>query len=172
VAAVDVRWDTFGAALTSRRPSPFVSDVWQRPANMEPPTKPARALDLATGSLEQVRSRVRDYVRHLVAEELGDGRMPELERGFFDMGLDSLAVVAIRTTLSRDCGVPVTNADMFSYATITALSERVLRLAGRLTPTPSVAAATAAIPVPAALSREELLERIAHEFDALGPALE
>jgi acyl-CoA synthetase (AMP-forming)/AMP-acid ligase II/3-oxoacyl-(acyl-carrier-protein) synthase/acyl carrier protein len=172
VAAVDLRWDTFGAALTSRRPSPFVSDIWQRPASGELSVKLARALDLSAGSLEQVRTRVRDHVRHLVAEQLGDGRMPELERGFFDMGLDSLAVVAIRTSLSRDCGVPVTNADMFSYATIAALSERVLHLAGRLTPTPPAAAATAASPAPAALSREELLERIALEFDALGPAVE
>ena len=167
VAAADVRWEIFGAALTSRRPSPFVSGVWRRDdAPASGPSNPV--LDLSAGSVEQVRARVRDYLRGLVAEQLGDGRMPDLKRGFFDMGLDSLAVVAIRTRLSSEAGVGVSNADMFSYATVASLTERVLQLAGRLAPTAPAAALVE--PVADALSREELLERIALEFDALGPA--
>ncbi|MGE0445662.1 MAG: SDR family NAD(P)-dependent oxidoreductase, partial [Vicinamibacterales bacterium] len=165
VAAVDVRWDTFGAALTSRRPSAFISAVWRRPDTPSAPA-PAATIDLSVGAVEQARVRLRDHLRALVAAQLGDGRVPELERGFFDMGLDSLAVVAIRTALSRDVGVSVTNADMFSYATIASLTDRVLQLAGRLAPVPP--AGVPATPEPDTLTREQLLERIALEFDALG----
>jgi hypothetical protein len=164
VAAVDVRWDTFGAALTSRRPSAFISSVWRR-ADIPSAPVAAATIDLSVGTVEQVRTRLRDHLRALVAAQLGDGRVPGPARGFFDMGLDSLAVVAIRTALSRDVGVSVTNADMFSYATIDSLTDRVLQLAGRLAPAPPVMPAT---PEPDTLTREQLLERIALEFDALG----
>jgi hypothetical protein len=55
---------------------------------------------------------------------------------------------------------------MFSYATIDSLTDRVLQLAGRMAPVPP--AGMPATPEPDTLTREQLLERIALEFDALG----
>jgi acyl carrier protein len=59
---------------------------------------------------EQLRTRVRDRIRDVVAETLGAGRVPEPDRGFFDMGLDSLDVVAIRGRLTADFGASFSSA--------------------------------------------------------------
>jgi acyl carrier protein len=107
---------------------------------------------------------VRDRIQTLVAGALGADRAPDLDRGLFDLGLDSLAVVEIRRRLAADFGVALTNAEMFNYPTITALTACVVQKLRPATDSPASA------PGPAgALSARELMDRIAREFDALGP---
>ncbi len=160
IAAVDLRLDVFGAVYTARRPSPFLADIL--PTRAEPQLAAPRALERLAP--EQIRA----LVGAIVGEQLGTGRRPDPERGLFDLGLDSLAVVAIRARLSAEFGVPLANADMFSYPTIAALAAHLVELA-RPASEPVVPAA-AGVPdddANAALSADEIARRIAVEFDAL-----
>jgi hypothetical protein len=68
------------------------------------------------------------------------------------MGLDSVGVAAIRARLSADFGITLSNADLFNYATINALTGRVVSLVR---------------PDGDQLSPRELVERIALEFETL-----
>lgn len=153
VAAVDVRWDQFLAAFTTRRPSPFLSQVAPRrePAAQEPRVA---AIDLQNGTVEQLRTRIRHHIGIVVAGELGAARVPDADRGLFDMGLDSIGVAAIRARLSADFGVALSNADLFNYATINALTGRIVSFVRPEPPSE-------------ALSPRELVERIALEFETL-----
>jgi acyl-CoA synthetase (AMP-forming)/AMP-acid ligase II/3-oxoacyl-(acyl-carrier-protein) synthase/acyl carrier protein len=156
VAAVDVRWDQFIAAFTTRRPSPFLSNLARRP-DAGATSATATSIDLRDGTVEQVRTRVRDHIGIVVAAELGAARVPDPERGLFDMGLDSLGVASIRTRLSADFGVVLSNADLFNYATVNALTERIVSF-------------VRPEDVSDALGPRELVDRIALEFEALGNA--
>ena len=149
VAAVDVRWDQFLAAFTARRPSPLLSPMAPR---RDSATAHATAIDLQGGTLEQLRARLRDHIGQVVAAELGAARVPDADRGLFDMGLDSVGVAAIRARLSADFAVTLSNADLFNYATINALTGRVVSLVR---------------PDGDLLSPRELVERIALEFETL-----
>jgi acyl transferase domain-containing protein len=161
IAAVNLRLDAFAAVYTVRRPSRFLADVL--PARAEPQLAAPRALEGLTP--EQIRARI----GAIVGEQLGTGRRPDPERGLFDLGLDSLAVVAIRARLVAEFGVTLTNADMFSYPTIAALAAHLTELA-RPASGPDVPGA-ADVPdddeAIAALSADEIARRIAVEFDAL-----
>ncbi|MFA5910709.1 MAG: beta-ketoacyl synthase N-terminal-like domain-containing protein [Vicinamibacterales bacterium] len=153
VAAVDVRWDQFLAAFTTRRPSPFLSRVAPR-RESAPEEARAAAVDLQGGTVEQLRVRIRNHIGIAVAGELGAARVPDADRGLFDMGLDSIGVAAIRARLSADFGVVLSNADLFNYATINALTDRIVSL-------------VRPDRVSDALSPRELVERIALEFETI-----
>jgi epothilone polyketide synthase D len=170
VAAVNVRWEPFVATFTARRPSPFVSRFLMK-AERVAADRATILPDLDVCTDDQLRIRLRDHIRTVVAESLGVGRVPDGDRGFFDMGLDSLAVVAIRGRLSADFGAGLSNADMFNYSTINALTGRVMQL---LRPGLEARAADPVEPVgheagdAETMSPRELMERIGLEFDALG----
>ncbi|MDP2320778.1 MAG: SDR family NAD(P)-dependent oxidoreductase [Acidobacteriota bacterium] len=151
VAAVDMRWDQFLAAFTARRPSPLLSQVAPR-SGPAAATGRAASVDLHGGTIEQVRIRVRDHIGQVLATELGAARVPDPDRGLFDLGLDSLGVASIRARLSADLGITLSNADLFNYSTINALTGRIVSLAR---------------PDSATLSPRELVERIALEFETL-----
>jgi acyl-CoA synthetase (AMP-forming)/AMP-acid ligase II/3-oxoacyl-(acyl-carrier-protein) synthase/acyl carrier protein len=155
LAAVDVRWEQFLTAFTTRRPSPFLSLV--APREREARGAASTVVDVHDGTVEQLRERVLAHVGLVVAGELGATRVPDADRGLFDMGLDSIGVAAIRARLSSDLGIPLSNADLFNYATITALTERIVSLV-RPEKTED------------ALSPSELMERIALEFETIETA--
>lgn len=149
MAVVDVRWEPFLAAFTTRRPSPLLSRMAPRRADT---ATRAATIDLHGGTTEQVRTRVRNHIGEVLAAELGAARVPDPDRGLFDMGLDSLGVAAIRARLSADFAITLSNADLFNYATINALTARIVSLVR---------------PDSTALSSRELVERIALEFETL-----
>jgi len=149
IAAVDVRWDSFIAAFTARRPSPFLSQVAPRHSITSPA---ATLVEMQGGTVEQLRARVRDHIGQVVAVELGASRAPDADRGLFDMGLDSVGVASIRARLSADLNVQLSNADLFNYPTINALAGRVVSIVR---------------PDRTLLSPRELVERIALEFETL-----
>lgn len=163
VAAAAVRWEAFGPAFTARRPSAFLSRFVQSPA-LEPSARVAPPPELDGAPFETVKLRVREHLCLLVGEQLGTGRRPSLDRGLFDLGLDSLAVVALRNRLAADLGVAVATTELFSYPTIEALAGRVAQL---LRPGPDEASAAPEL-AGETLSGRELARLIALEFDALG----
>lgn len=59
---------------------------------------------------------------------LGEGDLPGNSAGFFDLGLDSVALVNIGATVERELGVPVRPTLIFEHPTILALSDHLYGL--------------------------------------------
>jgi acyl carrier protein len=169
IAAVRVRWEQFGSTFTARRPSPLLSSLILKSATPTPtPTETRHGQTLLGGwnssNPESLRAQIRNHIRTTVAGYLGEGRFPDTGRGFFDMGLDSLAAVEIRNRLVADFGLPLSNADMFNYPTIDALTSHILDqiVPASRAPIPNLPHQT-----DDNLSQDELMARISLEFDAL-----
>ena len=111
VVAVDIAWDVFRAHLEVRRSKPFFVATRQPEAVAITPTV-ANADEL------------RDVIQREVAAVLGHGdpKGIDTDRGFFDIGLDSLTVVQLKTRLEERFGLvlPVTLA--LEYPSIDALA--------------------------------------------------
>ncbi|WSW21183.1 SDR family NAD(P)-dependent oxidoreductase [Streptomyces phaeochromogenes] len=129
-AAVGARPDELPALLRGLAPDRSGQDVRQAPATA-PATTAAVAADqplsarLAGLSWEEARRVLLDLVRTHVAEVLGfDG--PEAvvpERGFLDMGVDSLAALELRNRLSGATGEHLSATLIYDYPTIVSVTE-------------------------------------------------
>jgi acyl carrier protein len=73
--------------------------------------------------------RLEEWLAGECAAVLGHPPDADLDRrrGFFDLGMDSLAAVRLAGRLGEALGVRVTPAVMFEYPNIAALTERLLR---------------------------------------------
>ncbi|OLP46808.1 siderophore biosynthesis protein [Rhizobium oryziradicis] len=80
------------------------------------------------------RALRKEGLRHLLRQEvallarLGEGDLPANSAGFFDLGLDSVALVNIGATIERELGVPVPPTLIFEHPTIQALSDHLYSL--------------------------------------------
>ncbi|MCC7184847.1 MAG: SDR family NAD(P)-dependent oxidoreductase, partial [Acidobacteria bacterium] len=94
VAALDVTWEVFRAHFESRAPRPFFDNT-RMPVSVAPSAQVQATEDL------------RDLVRREVAAVLGhtDPTAIDTERGFFDIGLDSLTIVQLKTRLEESLGL-------------------------------------------------------------------
>lgn len=57
---------------------------------------------------------------------LGKNKRPNPNTGFFDMGLDSLMAVELRSRLNKQCGITLSSASIFEYPNINALAGHIL----------------------------------------------
>lgn len=171
VAAARVRWERFGPAFTARRPSPLLSRVFGRvsasPEKSAPDPVPSRHVAVELAGLSPIlrKERVRDEIRTVVAAFMGEGRRPETTRGFFEMGLDSLGIVAIRNRLVTSLGVQISKSDMFDFPSVEALAGRILDLLPSA-PAPSPAPADSGLES-RSLSETEMMASIARDFELL-----
>jgi len=132
VVVADVDWPRFGAVYELHGPSALLSDL---PAAEAVPAAPQSNVEPSAGG------SAFDTVRSVVAEALGyePGALPA-DRGFFDLGLDSLMAVRLRARLEDALGRPVPTAALFAHPTVEALAAWLAPDA----PPPSAAAAPAA----------------------------
>jgi FkbH-like protein len=135
----DLDWTRFGAAYQARRTRPFIAAMTaagDRPA------------PVATGA-RLSPADVADQVRGEVAQVLGfksAGEVP-LDRGFFEMGLDSLSSVELATRLQQRFGVDC-RGFVFDTPTVRLLGEKLARDVAARGPHAPGGAAVAAIGAP------------------------
>ncbi|AVH44107.1 AMP-binding protein [Agrobacterium tumefaciens] len=73
----------------------------------------------------------KEVLRRLLRQEiallarLGEGDLPDISAGFFDLGLDSVALVNIGATVERELGVHIRPTLIFEHPTIAALSDHL-----------------------------------------------
>ncbi|MFH9065060.1 SDR family NAD(P)-dependent oxidoreductase [Streptomyces coeruleorubidus] len=77
---------------------------------------------------EDHREAVRHVVRELTGQTLGDSAVVDDERGFGDMGLDSIMVIDLRTRLSHALGVDLPATAALDHPTVTRISDYALGL--------------------------------------------
>lgn len=139
VAALDVTWEVFRAHFESRAARPFF-DATRAPST------------LTTASSSPGGDDMREIVRREVAAVLGhaDPSAIDTERGFFDIGLDSLTIVQLKTRLEESLGLTLPSTLGLEYPSIDALSNHIRSLMAT-----SPAAAVSVRPAAVARSGEE-----------------
>jgi SAM-dependent methyltransferase/acyl carrier protein len=134
VAAID--WTALTAAYEARRRRPFLEGLASRRAaevrGVRP--RPAELLArLAASSAEARNDLLAAHIRGEVGQVLGiDVAQIDVERGLFDMGMDSLMALDLKARLEALAEQPLPSTVVFNYPTVTAMTgyllDRVLGL--------------------------------------------
>ncbi|MEO8180781.1 MAG: type I polyketide synthase [Deltaproteobacteria bacterium] len=130
----DIAWEKFGARFANSGPRKLLAEVQGFAAPIESPgASPPMAEVLAALPRAARKGYLRDWIAGQVAAVLGheDAHALSLQRGFFDLGMDSLMVVELRRRVEKGIGRRLSTGVAFSHPNIEALAEY---LAGELIP--------------------------------------
>jgi acyl transferase domain-containing protein len=148
-------------------------DVGDQVAAPDRPALVAHLLSLNPGLRHQaLLERVLGHVTDVLGEESGDGVDPE--RGFFELGMDSVMAVALKTRLDDELGVGLPATLTFEFPTARALAGYLLEgldkydgaEAAAVVPVPEPEGVSATESIAAgdedleSLSEDELMERL------------
>jgi acyl carrier protein len=133
VTVVDVDWATFHPLFTALRPSPFLADLPAVRGLTAGPADPVGAPATAGRDLlaelrplpgGERRDTLLELVRVTAAKVLGHPTADavDTERGFLDLGFDSLTAVELRNLLSAETGHELATTVVFDYPTPTDLA--------------------------------------------------
>jgi acyl transferase domain-containing protein/thioesterase domain-containing protein/SAM-dependent methyltransferase/aryl carrier-like protein len=138
VASVD--WSTLCAAYEARRSRPLFAEMQFRPRIDNATAASPKAADKEPDFSRQLRTasptRRRDillaHLRSQVGEVLGFGpaREVELDRGLYEMGLDSLMAVELKGRLERSLGVTIATSVLIQGPTLIELGGWLLERLG------------------------------------------
>ncbi len=135
-AVMGVNWQQFQAQL--RAIPPFLSNLLVAPETQAKDSEEPELLMLlqSSTSLSEQRQILRGHVREQVAKVLGlaPTAIIDTNRGFSEMGMDSLMSVELRNRLRASTGKNISSTLAFDYPTVEALvnylTEDVLQLSG------------------------------------------
>ncbi|KWE72114.1 non-ribosomal peptide synthetase [Burkholderia ubonensis] len=120
VAVVDIDLALFQGSYEARGPKPFLDRVR---VDATPPSAPAMPA-LSDKSPRERKRLLADAIDRAVAQVLGFGSAtPDRDRGFFEMGMDSLMAVDLRAHLEKALGAPLSVALLFDHPTVNALAD-------------------------------------------------
>ncbi|KVP52034.1 hybrid non-ribosomal peptide synthetase/type I polyketide synthase [Burkholderia ubonensis] len=120
VAVVDIDLALFQGSYEARGPKPFLDRVR---VDATPPNAPAMPA-LSDKSPRERKRLLADAIDRAVAQVLGFGSAtPDRDRGFFEMGMDSLMAVDLRAHLEKALGAPLSVALLFDHPTVNALAD-------------------------------------------------
>ncbi|KWA69864.1 non-ribosomal peptide synthetase [Burkholderia ubonensis] len=120
VAVVDIDLALFQGSYEARGPKPFLDRVR---VDATPPSAPAMPV-LSDKSPRERKRLLADAIDRAVAQVLGFGSAtPDRDRGFFEMGMDSLMAVDLRAHLEKALGAPLSVALLFDHPTVNALAD-------------------------------------------------
>jgi acyl transferase domain-containing protein/acyl carrier protein len=166
----DVDWPTFRRGFEAWGPRSLLRELGEAPVDAAPVADAVLPLrdTLAALAPSAREAHLRGWLQAQCSAVLGHpaSRSLDLQRGFFDLGLDSLMAVELRRRIQRALGIEVSTVAMFDHPSITALGAHLLtRLGLDAEPPPDAAASP---PPPAApISQQDLLALIETEFEAL-----
>ncbi len=121
----DVDWSVFKPAYESQRPRPLLECAASKPAKSAEQSPVDR---LRQAPADERREMLARHVEHLLTAVLGMGTDGFIERdkGFFEMGMDSLTSVQLRARLERDLGRTLPGTLTFKYPTVDSLADYLL----------------------------------------------
>ena len=130
VAIADIDWNRFRVAYEARRARPIVSAIERAPADRvesRPTISGAWVEELALQPEQARRTLLVARIRGEVARTLGLERAEDvpLDRGFFEMGMDSLTCAELCDALQRKLGFGCT-AEVFDHPRAGALADTLL----------------------------------------------
>ena len=126
MVVADVDWAKLAPLLESRRPLPLLEDL--RPdSTIEAGGGALRATLISAHPAERadmLGAYLSDAVMRVL--ELGESRRPDPDAGLFDMGMDSLSAVVLKTQLERALGERLPSTLAFEHPTLAALTRHLL----------------------------------------------
>jgi acyl transferase domain-containing protein len=155
VAAVD--WGALKPAYEARRRRPFLERVESpRPTRKAQPEvrKATLAEQLQSAPPEERRAQIVAHIREQVGRVVGvaDPTSIDIHQGLFEMGLDSLMSVELKSLLEASVAQPLPSTLTFNYPTIADLAkylDTVVLAPAAPVPTPTPAPGTETIAQPA-----------------------
>jgi SAM-dependent methyltransferase/acyl carrier protein len=163
-AVVSIDWPFFQGVCQARGPCRMFETVAARLGSL--PVRPARPAEAG------VRARLRAapegerreillaHLQSTVSDvlQLERGSVPDSQQGFFDMGMDSLTAMELRTKLQASLAVSLPATLVFDYGTLDALADFLLR--DKLDQRAPATVAEAREPEDRGTSTQEMLERM------------
>jgi len=152
---VDADWDRLRSVYDLRRRRPILSELGgEVPETGTPSADPVRRPDTVLEELarlehgdrlEAIADAMEGEVRSVL--RLPATRFLDRERGFFEMGMDSLMSVELKSRLERRIGMRLPSTLAFNYPTISEASEFIAeRVAAESTPEPEAETAAPGTP--------------------------
>ncbi|HEX8825342.1 MAG TPA: SDR family NAD(P)-dependent oxidoreductase, partial [Archangium sp.] len=126
-----VRWERFRPIFEARARRPLLERLGSVDASKVPETLKKEALASAPWRQATTPSARREALRTLVQETvsktlgLEPGRALAPERGFSEMGMDSIMAVELRGSLQKALGVPLPATLAFNFSNVEALTEHL-----------------------------------------------
>jgi acyl transferase domain-containing protein len=129
IVVADADWDRFHSVYNARARRPLLDELTKSRAAL--PNKPFPQLELV-GTRDQRRAQLMELIARELASVLGKTNMHAVspKAGFFELGMDSLMAVELKTRLARITGLDIRTTAVFDYASITALAEYLMDLTG------------------------------------------
>jgi NAD(P)-dependent dehydrogenase (short-subunit alcohol dehydrogenase family)/acyl carrier protein len=124
VAVADVDWSLFRGSYEARGKQPFLDHISQGRA-LKPHAAPAGTFveQLRAISPTERKRQLLRFIQSEVAKVLGLGaRLPDLEQGFFEMGMDSLLTLEFKARLETAFAASLPTTLIFDNPTIEALA--------------------------------------------------
>nr|QEO74255.1 Beta-ketoacyl synthase [uncultured bacterium] len=131
--AVAIDWTLFQGVYQARGPCRMFDVVASQPRPIDLRAAPPPA----AGILERLRDAAENERREILLShlqstvgqvlQLESGRTPDSQQGFFDMGMDSLTAMEVRTKLQASLAVSLPPTLVFDYGTLDALADFLLR---------------------------------------------
>ncbi|WP_233624133.1 type I polyketide synthase, partial [Burkholderia vietnamiensis] len=133
-AIVDIDLERFQGSYEARGPRPFLDRV-RTSASPSGATGTAALPASGDVSPRERRRQVADSIEQAVADVLGYGAGTlDRDLGFFEMGMDSLMALDVRTQLENTLGIKLSVALLFDHPTINALADFLTEQAPGVTP--------------------------------------
>jgi acyl transferase domain-containing protein/acyl carrier protein len=157
VASID--WTVLRPLYEARRRRPLLAHLGVAPAAAALPSAPPAGLRarLAAAAPEQRGDLVVDQVRSDVGRILGLAPTDiDVERGLFDMGMDSLMALDVKTRLEAAVGARLPSTLTFNYPTVAALAGYLLEHV--LEPAPPAPAPASPAPAAPGGARDDMSE--------------
>ncbi|MFM0286809.1 amino acid adenylation domain-containing protein [Paraburkholderia megapolitana] len=143
VAVVDVDLALFQGSYEARGPKPFLDRV-----RVGASPAPANTLAMPALSDKSPRERKRllaEIIERAVAQVLGFGSTAlNRDLGFFEMGMDSIMALDLRTQLEKTLGTALSVALLFDHPTVNALADFLVEQSSATAPDAPVAPAAIA----------------------------
>ena len=164
VAVISIDWPRHMRSLPPAQPMSLLYDLADSNANGRPGPQTTEFIDSLLcmppterdARLRELVAREAAKVMGLDAAELGDGN-----RGFFDMGMDSLMAVDLKNRLQAACGKTFPATLVFNYPNVNALCKRLAELM------PAKAPAPAASTDIDAMTDADVIKSLQREFEAM-----
>jgi acyl carrier protein len=127
---VSADWQKLKAVYEARRARPLLRELDRVPQAAAPAAKTTSDLmrQLAESAADDHVEILVAYLRDEAGKVLGMGRdQVDVRRGLFEMGMDSLMSVALKSRISAATGLKLPTTLTFNYPTINALAEYLRR---------------------------------------------
>lgn len=125
VGVIPINWSEL---LKQKLSSTFFADFYQSTPTTTPENQTSQLIQhIQSLGIKERISYLRNYLQTEVSQVLGSSssKLPDVQLGFFDMGMDSLMMVELRSRIETGLQQTIPSTVLFEHPTINALAEYI-----------------------------------------------